>query len=143
MSIDTNRFDKECLIEILKRKFTPTKKFYRWHTMSSVIRCDDGSLKRRYIAVGPRIAQEIIKCNEFDEISIEDYVYNYGCGFLAESSVYRPPSYEVLNHRKERHTINASLRKKVHSKGKRKQHRKTCKRVKIDLKDFFSHIRTK
>lgn len=139
---DRARFSKECLIEMLKCKYTPNVKFYRWYTMSNTRRCDDGTIERYYLAVGPRVVQDIIKGLQNEEISIEDYVFTYG-QFWAESTIYRPPWFKDQNHRRDRHEINCELRKKLRSNHKRKQYRKTCKQTNIELKDFFKHIRTK
>ena len=125
MSIfDTARFNKECLIAFLKCKFTSNVKFYRWHTMVSSRRCDDGTVERYYVAVGPKIVQDIINGLHNEEISIDDYVFNYGSQFHAESDVYRLPWWKMLNHRKERHILNCELHKNTRSKHERKSHRK-------------------
>lgn len=136
MSIDERvRFSKECLIEFMKRKYPPNVTFYRWHTMSNTRRCDDGTVERYYIAVGPRVAQSIIDGLRNEEISIDDYVFTYG-QFWAECSVYRPPWLEVLNLRKERHKINCELRKNIRSKDKRRKNR-------IDKRKFYNFLNAK
>lgn len=131
-------FEKECLIRFLKRKYTPNVKFYRWHTMSNTRRCDDGRVVRYYIAVGPKIAQSIIDGLHDEGFSIDDYTYMYGQCW-AECDMFRPPWVEVLNHRKERHTINCSLRKNIRSKDKRKKTREEARNFKfITLEEFLN-----
>ena len=140
MSIDERaRFSKECLIDFLKHKYVPGAKFYRWHTMSNTRRCDDGTIERYYIAVGPKVAQSIIDGLRNEEVSIDDYVFTYG-QFWAECSVYRIPWFDVLNHRKERHETNCKLRKNIRSKDKRRKNRKECK---SKLYNFLNTKRTK
>ena len=123
---DRARFGKECLIELLKCKYTPNVKFYRWHTMTSTRRCDDGTVEQYYVAVGPRVVQDIVKGLQNEEISIENYVFDDG-QFWAESTIYRPPWFKDQNHRRERHKINCELRKNARSKSVRKKHRYECK----------------
>lgn len=142
MSIDERvRFSKESLIEFLKRKYTPGVKFYQWHTMSSTRRCDDGTIERYYIAVGPKIAQDIVNGLKNEEISIENYVVT--CGqFWADCNIYRPPSYEIRNHRRERHNTNINLRKNIRSKDKRKKTRKKARTLKcLTDEEFFNNMR--
>lgn len=128
MSVDERiRFGKESLIEFLKRKYTPGLKFYRWHTLSNTRRCDDGTIERCYLAVGPKVAQSIINGLHNEELSIDEYVFT--CGQLwADCNVYRPPWFTIQNHRRERHKINCELRKNIRSKDKRRKNRKECKR---------------
>ena len=126
MSFDRARFSKECLIELLKCKYTPNVKFYRWHTMTSTRRRDDGTVEQYYVAVGPRVVQDIVKGLQNEEISIENYVFDDG-QFWAESTIYRPPWFTIQNHRRERHKINCELRKNARSKSVRKKHRYECK----------------
>ena len=139
MSIDKQaKFSKECLIKFLKRKYTPGVKFYRWHTMSNNRRCDDGRIERYYIAVGPRIAQSIIDGLHNEGFSIDDYVFTHG-QFWAECDMYRPPWVEVLNHKKERHTINCSLRQNIRSKDKRKKTREEARNFRfITIEEFLN-----
>ena len=140
MSIDERaRFSKECLIEFMKRKYTPNVTFYRWHTMSNTRRCDDGTIERYYIAVGPRVAQSIIDGLRNEEISIDDYVFTYG-QFWAECNVYRPAWFETILGKKERHIANCKLRKNTRSKDKRRKNRKECKRK---LNNFLNTKGTK
>ena len=140
MSInERERFSKESLIDLLKRKYVPVAKFYRWHTMSNTRHCDDGTIERYYIAVGPRVAQSIIDGLCIEEISLDDYVFT--CGqFWADCNVYRPPWFVVQNHRRERHKINCELRKNIRSKDTRRRNRKECKRK---LNNFLNTERTK
>lgn len=140
MSIEERaRFSKECLIDFMKHKYVPGAKFYRWHTMSNTRRLDDGTIERYYIAVGPKVAQSIIDGLRNEEISIEDYVFTYG-QFCAECNVYRPPWFEKLLYKKERHKANCELRKNIRSKDKRRKNRKECKRK---LYNFLNTKRTK
>ncbi len=140
MSVDERiRFGKESLIEFLKRKYTPGLKFYRWHTLANTRRCDDGTIERCYLAVGPKIAQSIINGLHNEELSIDEYVFT--CGqFWADCNVYRPPWFTIQNHRRERHKINCELRKNIRSKDKRRKNRKECKRK---LYNFLNTKRTK
>lgn len=139
MSINEQaRFIQEKL-DILKRKYVPGAKFYRWRTTYNTRRLDDGTIERYYIAVGPRVAQSIIDGLRIEEISLDDYVFT--CGqFWAECNVYRPPWFVVQNHRRERHKINCKLRKNIRSKDKRRKNRKECKRK---LNNFLNTERTK
>lgn len=142
MSIDERaRFSKECLIDLLIHKYVPGIKFYRWHTMSNTKRCDDGTIKHCYLAVGPKIAQDIVNGLHNEDVSIADYVFT--CGqFWADCNVYRPPWFTVQNHRRERHKINCELRKNVRSKDKRKKTRKKARKFKcLTYEEFFNNMR--
>lgn len=140
MSIDERiRSGKESLIDCLKHKYVPGMKFYRWHTLASARRCDDGIIKHCYLAVGPKVVQDIINGLHDEEISIDKYVFT--CGqFWADCNVYRPPWFVVQNHRRERHKINCELRKNIRSKDTRRRNRKECKRK---LNNFLNTKRTK
>ena len=139
MSIEERaRFSKESLIDFLKHKYVPGAKFYRWHTMSNTRRRDDGTIERYYIAVGPKITQDIIDGLHNEELSIDEYVFT--CGqFWADCNVYRPPWFTIQNHRRERHKINCELRKNIRSKDKRRRNRNECK---CKLYNFLNTKRT-
>lgn len=140
MSIDERiRSGKESLIDFLKHMYVPGVKFYRWQTLASTRRCDDGTIERCYLAVGPKVEQDIINGLHNEEISIDEYVFT--CGQLwADCNFYRPSWFTVRNHRKERHNINCELRKNIRSKDKRRKNRKECKRK---LNNFLNTKRTK
>lgn len=140
MSIDERiRSGKESLIDCLKHKYVPGMKFYRWQTLASTRRCDDGTIERCYLAVGPKVVQDIINGLHNEEISIYDYVFT--CGqFWADCNFYRPSWFTVQNHRKERHNINCELRKNIRSKDIRRRNRIVCKHK---LYTIFNTKRTK
>lgn len=127
MSVEEQiRSNKESLIDCLKHKYVPCMKFYRWQTLASTRRCDDGTIERCYLAVGPKVVQEIINGLHDEEISIDEYVFT--CGQLwADCNFYRPSWFTVQNHRKERHITNCKLCKSIRSKDKRRRERNECK----------------
>ena len=125
------RFSKENLIEFLKRKFTPASQYYSWRTMESA--------QGKYYACGRRVVQEILRSVQAENISIEEYVYEYN-RFDAISDFYRPNWFMYLENRKERHITNCKLRKSIRSKDKRRKNRKDCK---CKLYNFLNTKRTK
>lgn len=140
MSIEEQiRSEKESLIEFLKCKYTPGVKFYQWFTAFSTRRRDDGTIERCYLAVGPKVVQDIINGLHDEEISIDEYVFT--CGQLwADCNFYRPSWFTVQNHRKERHITNCKLRKSIRSKDIRRRNRIVCKHK---LYTIFNTKRTK
>lgn len=125
------RFSKENLIEFLKRKFTPTSQYYSWRTIEYGL--------GKYYACGRRVVQEILRSVQAEDISIEEYVYEYN-QFDAISDFYRPNWFRYLENRKERHITNCKLRKNIRSKDKRRKDRTECKRK---LNNFLNTKRTK
>lgn len=112
------RFGKENLIEFLKRNFTPTSQYYSWRTIEYA--------PCKYYACGRRVVQEILRSIQAEDISIEEYVYEY-YQFDAISDFYRPNWFRYLENRKERHIANCKLRKNTRSKDKRRKNRKESK----------------
>ena len=112
-------FDKENMIEFLKRKYTPTSQYYSWHTMEYV--------PSKYCACGKLVVQEILKSVQAEDISIEEYVHEYA-QFYAMTDIYRPNWFTYLKNRKERHITNCEWRKSIRSKDKRRKNRKESKR---------------
>lgn len=127
------RFDKENQIKFLKRKYTPTSRYYSWYTNN----CEPC----KYYACGKHIVQEILRSAQAEGISIEEYVYDYN-QFYAITNFYRPNWLKYLENRAERHKINADLRKNVRSKFKRKKIRKAARKLKFfTLDKFFNNMR--
>ena len=112
------RFGKENLIEFLKRNFTPTSQYYSWRTIEYA--------PCKYYACGRHVVQEILRSIQAEDISIEEYVYEY-YQFDAISDFYRPNWFRYLENRKERHIANCKLRKNTRSKDKRRKNRKESK----------------
>lgn len=125
------RFSKENLIEFLKRKFTPTSQYYSWRTMEYG--------QGKYYACGKRVVQEILRSIQAEDISIEEYVYEYD-RFDAISDFYRPNWFRYLENRKKRHITNCELRKNIRSKDKRRKNRKESRHK---LNNFLNTKRTK
>lgn len=127
------RFSKENQIEFLKRKYTPTARYYSWYTNN----CEPC----KYYACGKHIVQEILRSAQAEGISVEEYVYDYN-QFYAITNFYRPNWLKYLENRAERHKINADLRKNVRSKFKRKKIRKAARKLKFfTLDKFFNNMR--
>lgn len=125
------RFNKEDKIKFLKSKFTPTSQYYSWRTMEYA--------PGKYYAGGRRVVQEILKSVQAEDISIEEYVYEYD-QFYAISDFYRPNWFRYLENRMERHITNCKLRKNIRSKDKRRKNRKECR---CKLNNFLNTKRTK
>ena len=130
------RFNKENQIEFLKRKYTPTSHHYSWY---AVHKFDDG----KYLACGRYVIQEILRNAQAEDISIEEYVYDYD-QFYAITDFYRPNWFKYLENRKKRHATNIDLRKNVRSKDKRKKTRKRARNFMfLTMDEFFNNMRKK
>lgn len=130
------RFNKENQIEFLKRKYTPTSHHYSWY---AVHKTDDG----KYFACGKYVIQEILRSAQAEDISIEEYVYDYD-QFYATTDFYRPNWFKYLENRKKRYKVNFDLRKNIRSKDKRKKTRKEARKFKFfTIDEFFNNMRKK
>ena len=130
------RFNKENQIEFLKRKYTPTSHHYSWY---AIHKSDDG----KYLACGKYVVQEILRNAQAEDISIEEYVYDYD-QFYATTDFYRPNWFKYLENRKKRHATNIDLRKNVRSKDKRKKTRKRARNFMfLTMDEFFNNMRKK
>ena len=130
------RFNKENQIEFLKRKYTPTSHHYSWY---AVHKSDDG----KYLACGKYVIQEILRNAQAEDISIEEYVYDYD-QFYATTDFYRPNWFKYLENRKKRRATNIDLRKNVRSKDKRKKTRKRARNFMfLTMDEFFNNMRKK
>ena len=130
------RFNKENQIEFLKRKYTPTSHHYSWY---AIHKSDDD----KYFACGKYVIQEILRNAQAEDISIEEYVYDYD-QFYATTDFYRPNWFKYLENRKKRHATNIDLRKNVRSKDKRKKTRKRARNFMfLTMDEFFNNMRKK
>ena len=120
----------------MKRKYTPTSHHYSWY---AVHKFDDG----KYLACGRYVIQEILRNAQAEDISIEEYVYDYD-QFYAITDFYRPNWFKYLENRKKRHATNIDLRKNVRSKDKRKKTRKRARNFMfLTMDEFFNNMRKK